>query len=352
MAIEFLDIPLSQLTTLKVGGTADRIVRVSSEDEAIELIAECDQTGSEVLVLGGGSNVVCADEHFTGTVVVMDIRGIDWKSDVARVSAGEDWEEFVVSALERGHGAFTPLSGIPGSVGATPIQNIGAYGVEIADLIFSVRVLDRKHLNVVDLVPDQCDFGYRTSLFKKQPGRYVVLSVTYLLDGAMDVFVGYEQLASVMKVDVGEKVDAHAVRESVLALRGLKSMVVNQEDADSNSTGSFFINPAVTRETAPEGCPQYALKDSDPRALTHVKLSAAWLIENSGISKGFTFPDSDGVIRVSRNHSLAIANTDGGKTQSVIALASHMRQQVFDHFAIELEVEPVLVNCEMVALTR
>ncbi len=265
MAIEFLDAELSELTTIKVGGAAQRTVRVTTEPELIELVAECRQLGSPVFILGGGSNVVCSDSGFDGTVIVVATTGMQWEHDRVRVSAGEDWEEFIIEALDRGFGEFTPLSGIPGTVGATPIQNIGAYGVEIADFIESVSVLDRETLYQSELRPEQCGFGYRTSIFKKDPNKYVVLAVTYRLAPSLDVEVKYPQLSSMLGVGVGEHVSATQIRESVLTLRGSKSMVVDTSDADSNSTGSFFINPTVVRDMAPSGCPTYSLRIGDPR---------------------------------------------------------------------------------------
>jgi UDP-N-acetylmuramate dehydrogenase len=352
MAVEFLDVALSELTTLKVGGTAQRVVRVTTEAELVELVAECHNIGSPLLILGGGSNVVCSDSEFDGTVIVVATTGMQWSEDRVRVSAGEDWEEFIVDALDRGFGEFTPLSGIPGTVGATPIQNIGAYGVEISDLIESVSVLDRETLYQSEMQPDQCAFAYRSSIFKMQPDQYVVLAVTYRLTPTVEIEVKYPQLATVLNVSVGDRVPAAVVRDSVIKLRGSKSMVVDISDADSNSTGSFFINPTVERGVAPVGCPQYRLRSGDPREESHVKLSAAWLIENSGVTKGFTLHPEKSTIRVSRNHSLAIANLDSGSAEEVLELASHMRQKVFQHFGIELEVEPILVNCALSDLLR
>lgn len=352
MAVEFPDSPLSELTTIKVGGRADRVIRVTTEAELVELVAECRQLGSPLFVMGGGSNIVCSDSGFNGTVIVVATEGIDWSDDRVRVSAGEDWEGFIVQALDRGYGAFTPLSGIPGTVGATPIQNIGAYGVEISDFIVSVSVLDRETLYQSELNPSQCEFGYRTSIFKDHPDKYVVLAVTYRLDARMNIEVTYPQLASALGVNLGEMVPAKRVRESVLTLRGDKSMVVDTSDADSNSTGSFFINPTVEKNLVPDGCPSYSLKSTDPRVSTHVKLSAAWLIEKSGITKGFSLHPEKSIIRVSRNHSLAIANPDAGSATEVLELATHMRQRVFDRFQIELEVEPILFNCSLGELVR
>lgn len=347
MAIEFLDQTLAELTTIKVGGRAERIIRVTSEEELVQLISEADQLDRPLFILGGGSNVVFSDSDIPGWVIVVATEGIDWSEKYVRVSAGENWENLVISALERGYGEFVPLSGIPGSVGATPIQNIGAYGVEIADLISSVTVIDRESMSQREMSVAECNFGYRTSIFKSTPGRFVVLAVTYVLRPNISIEVSYPQLAQVLGVNVGTNVDAHTVRESVLALRGTKSMVVDQSDADSNSTGSFFINPTIPRDLVPDGCPAYPLKEGDPRAATHVKLSAAWLIEKSGIDKGFALDPENSRIRVSRNHSLAIANSDAGTSAEVVALASHMRQSVYNKFGIELEAEPVLVNCQL-----
>jgi UDP-N-acetylmuramate dehydrogenase len=352
MAAEILESDLRELTTIKVGGSGERIIRVTTESELVSLIAQAQQSNTPVIVVGGGSNIVFSDSDFPGWVIVVATTGMQWRESNVRVSAGEDWDQFVVSALERGYGAFAPLAGIPGTVGATPIQNIGAYGIEIADLIESITVLDRESVTEVELLPHDCDFGYRTSVFKKNPDRYLVLAVTYSLQPATEITVQYQQLAGALGVEIGSRVPAAEVRESVLRLRGMKSMVVDQADADSNSTGSFFINPTVLRELAPTGCPSYALKSGDPRVETHVKLSAAWLIENAGIIKGFALPGAQSNVRVSRNHSLAIANPDSGNAADVIALASYMRQAVFNAFGIELDVEPVLVNCELEELIR
>lgn len=352
MAVEYLDSSLSELTTIKVGGQAERIIRVSSDKELIDIVTEAHRLNRPLFVLGGGSNVVFSDTDFPGWVIVVATEGIDWSETTVRVSAGENWESFVISAIERGSGEFAPLSGIPGTVGATPIQNIGAYGVEIADLIESVSVFDRESLTQREMTVPECQFGYRTSIFKSTPDRFVVLSVTYRLSNLTEIEINYPQLATALGVELGARVSAGAVRDSVLTLRGTKSMVVDQTDADSNSTGSFFINPTIPNDRAPKGCPSYSLRDSDPRVNTHVKLSAAWLIENSGIAKGFSLHADNSKIRVSRNHSLAIANPEAGSSAEVVELASYMRQRVFDEFGIELEAEPVLVSCELAELVR
>lgn len=347
MAIERLRGSLREHTSLHVGGGAKHLMRVSTDQELIDLVSDLDQRGEPLLILGGGSNVVCADSQFPGTVIIISTQGVDWIGDCVVVAAGESWDEFVSNALEQGFGELAPLSGIPGSMGATPIQNIGAYGVELAEFIDHVDVLDRKSGTRRSLSAAECEFEYRDSAFKKNPDRYVVLAVKLKLNKTLEIPIKYLQLANVMNQDVGTTANAVAVREQVLQLRATKSMVLDSLDAESNSTGSFFINPIVKHSDIPQSCPSYPLPGRDPRVETHVKVSAAWLIENAGITKGFHLGNEDSSIRVSRNHSLAITNTGQGTTDEVIKLASHIRQQVFNVYGIELIVEPVLINCEL-----
>ncbi len=347
MAIEKLKGNLRDHTTLHVGGGAKELVRVTTDQELIDLVLDLDQRSERLLILGGGSNVVCADCEFPGTVIIVSTQGIDWAGDCVSVAAGESWDAFVGHALEHGFGELAPLAGIPGSMGATPIQNIGAYGVEISDFIEQVDVWDRKAGTRRNLSASDCEFEYRDSAFKKNPDRYVLLTVTLKLNKTLVIPIEYQQLANVMNQDVGTNAQAAAVRDQVLQLRAMKSMVLDLADADSNSTGSFFVNPTVPHADVPQGCPSYSLKESDSRAETQVKLSAAWLIENAGISKGFGLGNVNSNIRVSRNHTLAIANTDAGSAREVIELASYLRQQVFNSFGIELIAEPLLINCKL-----
>jgi UDP-N-acetylmuramate dehydrogenase len=347
MTIERLEGNLRDHTTLHVGGGAKQLVRVSTDQEIIDLVHDLDARGEPLLILGGGSNVVCADSEFPGTVIIVSTQGIEWLGDRVVVAAGEDWDEFVNYALEQGFGELTPLAGIPGSVGATPIQNIGAYGVELAEFIDHVDVWDRKSGRERTLSVSECEFEYRDSTFKTNPNQYVVLAVALKLIKRLEIPIKYLQLANVMNQDVGTTANATAVRDQVLQLRATKSMLLDSVDPESNSTGSFFVNPTVAHSDIPQGCPSYPLPARDPRVGTHMKVSAAWLIENAGISKGFHLGGESSDIRVSRNHSLAITNTGQGSTQEVIKLASHIRQRVFDTFGIELIVEPVLINCEL-----
>lgn len=351
MAIERLEGNLREHTSLRVGGGAKQLVRVSTDQELVDLVHDLDRRGEPLLILGGGSNVVCADSDFPGTVIIVSTQGIDWIGDHVVVAAGEDWDAFVNCALEQGFGELTPLAGIPGSMGATPVQNIGAYGVELADFIDDVEVWDRESGARRTMSAIECEFEYRDSTFKKNPDRYVVLAVKLRLNKTLRVPIKYPQLANVMNQDVGTTANAVEVRDQVLQLRATKSMVLNSVDTESNSTGSFFINPTVAHSDIPRGCPSYPLTARDPRVDTHVKVSAAWLIENAGITKGFHLGNEDCNIRVSRNHALAITNTGMGTAEQVIKLASHIRQQVFDAYGIELIVEPVLINCELDQLT-
>lgn len=347
MAIEQLAGNLCDYTTLHVGGAAKRIVGVSTDQELTDLVFDLDQRNEPLLILGGGSNVVCSDSEFPGTVIIVFTQGIDWEDDCVSVAAGENWDAFVSTALEQGFGELAPLAGIPGSMGATPIQNIGAYGVELAEFIGHVGVWDRETGTRRVLSASECEFEYRNSTFKKNPHRYVLLTVSLKLTKILEISIEYQQLANVMNQDVGSTAQASDVREQVLKLRSAKSMVLDPADADSNSTGSFFINPTVPFSEVPRQCPSYSLQASDPRFQTHVKLSAAWLIENTGITRGFALGADNSNIRVSRNHTLAIANTGQGTAQEVIQLASYIRQQVFNAYGIELNAEPVLISCEL-----
>lgn len=352
VGIEELSGTLRDHTTLHVGGGAQQIVRVTTDQELIDLVRNIDQQGEQLLILGGGSNVVCTDQDFPGTVIVIAMMGIEWDKGLVTVAAGENWDAFVNHAIDLGFGGLAPLAGIPGSMGATPIQNIGAYGVELAEFVDQVSVWDREESVRRNLSAAECKFDYRDSALKKNPSRYVVLSVTLQITRSLEIPIRYEQLARVMNQQIETVANAVQVRDQVLRLRGMKSMVLDSADADSNSTGSFFINPTVLHGNAPLGCPTYSLKESNSLAGTSVKLSAAWLIEKAGITKGFGLADSDSRVRVSRNHTLAIANVDSGSSREVIELASYIRQQVFNSFGIELKVEPVLINCELDQLTH
>ena len=337
---------LADHTTLRVGGPADRLVVATTEAELIEAVTGCDRRGEPVLVVGGGSNLLVADEGFRGTVVVVATRGIS--ADVSacggaavRVAAGENWEAFVAEAVAREWSGVEALSGIPGSVGATPIQNVGAYGAEVAQTIASVRTWDRERDTQRTFALSDCGFGYRTSRFKREPGRYLVLEVGFQFPlASLGAPVAYAELARALGVDVGRRAPAADVREAVLALRRGKGMVLDDADHDTWSAGSFFTNPVLTPEQAdrlPEGAPRF------PADGGLVKTSAAWLIQHAGFGRGF----GDGSAGLSTKHALALTNRGGATAAEVSELARFIQSRVHAEFGLLLQPEPVLVDVEL-----
>jgi UDP-N-acetylmuramate dehydrogenase len=305
-----------------------------------------DVAGEPVLVLGGGSNLLVGDAGFDGTVVLVATRGVDQdvascSGAVVTVAAGEPWDPFVALTVANGWSGLEALSGIPGSIGASPIQNVGAYGAEVGQLITTVRTLDRSTGQVRTLFAVECGFGYRTSVFKQTPGRYVVLDVTFQLKlGSLSAPVRYAELARVLGVEVGARAPAAEVREAVLSLRRSKGMVLDDADPDTWSAGSFFTNPVLDAAGAaalPDGAPRYPQPDG------RVKTSAAWLIEHAGFGRGW----GDGPARVSTKHTLALTNRGSAQAADVLALARQVRSGVEQRFGIVLEPEPVLVGCAL-----
>jgi len=340
------DVPLAGLTTLRVGGAARDLVEVTTSAQLVEVVRALDAAGEPVLVLGGGSNLLVGDAGFDGTVVKVATRGV--RDDVAAcsgavltVEAGEPWDPFVALTVERGFSGMEALSGIPGSVGATPIQNVGAYGAEVGQHVTTVRTLDRSTGKVRTLFAVECGFGYRSSVFKAQPGRFVVLDVTFQLRlGSLSAPVRYPELARVLGVEVGARVPAADVREAVLGLRSSKGMVLDDADPDTWSAGSFFTNPVLDEAAAatlPEGAPRFGQPGGQ------VKTSAAWLIDHAGFAKGF----GDGPARLSTKHTLALTNRGTAHASDVVALAREVRDGVREAYGITLEPEPVLVGCEL-----
>ncbi|GAB2447796.1 UDP-N-acetylmuramate dehydrogenase [Nocardioides hungaricus] len=332
---------LSDHTTLRLGGPADEWVTVTAESD----LAPALDTDLPVLVLGGGSNLVVADHGFRGRVVEIATRGISPDVEDAScggvmvtVAAGESWDDFVALAVEREWVGVEALSGIPGSVGATPIQNVGAYGQEVGQTIASVRVWDRTLRGVRTFANADCGFGYRTSRFKQDPGRHVVLSVTFQLrQGSLGGPVAYAELARVLGVEPGERAPLADVRRAVLALRTGKGMVLDAADHDTWSAGSFFTNPVVAADAVPEGAPAWPQPDGT------VKTSAAWLIEHAGFARGH----GDDRVALSSKHTLALTNRGGASTADLLALAREVRDGVEARFGIRLVNEPVLVGCEL-----
>ena len=340
------DVPLAPLTTLRLGGPARRLVTAYDEASVVEVVRGCDDAGEPVLVLGGGSNVVLPDEGFAGTVVRVAVHGLAAEQDgdavLLTAAAGEEWESFVALCVADRLAGLEALSGIPGLVGGSPVQNIGAYGQDVSQTITAVRAYDRKAREVVVLSAEQCRFSYRSSAFKAEPGRWVVLAVTFgLTSSELSAPVGYAELARTLGVEVGDRAPLAEVREAVLRLRRGKGMVLDAADVDTRSAGSFFTNPllspaqlAALLERVPSPPPTWAEADG------RTKVSAAWLIERAGFGKGAF----DGPVGISSKHTLALVNRGGGRTADLRAVAEAVRDGVRDAFGVELVPEPIWVG--------
>jgi UDP-N-acetylmuramate dehydrogenase len=341
---EEADVALSGLTTLRLGGPARRLLVAETEAETLEAVRSVDAAGESLLVLGGGSNVVVADEGFDGTVLRVDTRrsapALRGESTHV-IGAGVDWDGFVADAVDQGYAGVEALSGIPGLVGAAPIQHIGAYGQELSQTVDRVRVLDRTTGRVVELDRAECGFSYRDSVFKGSE-RYVVLAVALSLERSrLGGPVRYAELARTLGVGTGDRVPADEVRAAVLDLRRRKGMVLDPADHDTWSAGSFFTNPRLPAGDAARLLPADAPRWPEPDG--RVKTSAAWLIERSGFGKGY----GDGAVRLSGKHTLAVTNRGGATTRELLALARTVRDGVRERFGIALVNEPVLVGCEL-----
>ena len=328
---------LAPLTTLRLGGPARALVEARSEDELVETVL---RGGEEVVPLAGGSNVVVADEGLDATVVRVLTRGVSMSRDgddvVVRAAAGEPWDALVDRCVAEGLAGIECLAGIPGSTGATPIQNVGAYGQEIADTLAAVRVLDRRTGAIEELPPQACRFGYRTSAFKRDPGHRVVLEVALRLRRAtVSGPIRYGELARALDAAPGEGAPLADVREAVLALRRRKGMVLDPDDHDTWSAGSFFTNPFVAPGDLPEGAPAFPQPDGT------VKTSAAWLIEQAGFRKGYGDPRG---IAISSKHTLALTNRGAGTTSQLVALAREIADGVRERFGVRLQPEPVFLG--------
>ncbi len=338
---------LAEHTTLRVGGAADSWVIASSDADLCAAVRQCDADGVPVLLLGGGSNLLVADDGFRGRVVQVATQGREVVEEgedsvTIRLAAGEVWDDVVLWAVGHGWTGVEALSGIPGLVGATPLQNVGAYGQDVAQTVTSVRALDRTTCDVVELSETECGFGYRTSRFKADPDRWVILGVTMRLGTSGTGRIAYPELARELGVAVGDPAPVQATRDAVLRLRGRKAMLLVADDHDTWSAGSFFTNPIVPVDVAmsvPEDCPRYPAESG-------VKLSAAWLIAHAGIEPGFGLrPDT--VARISSRHTLALTNRGGATAEDLLDLARAVRDLVRDMFGITLEPEPRLVNCSL-----
>jgi len=336
---------LGTYTTLRLGGPPGTLTVVSEADKAVATVRDCSAAGQSVLVLAGGSNVVIGDAGFPGVVLLLRTRGVrvvsrDAGQVVVRVAAGEPWDTFVAETVTNGWSGVECLSGIPGSAGATPIQNVGAYGQEVAHTVVAVHAYDRAADIVREMTPQECEFGYRSSLFKHSD-RWLVLEVDFRLAvSEQSAPIRYAELARQLGVEVGDRVPLEQARETVLKLRAGKGMVLDPDDKDTWSVGSFFTNPvlsaaqwaALTETVRP---PHWPAEDGT------VKLPAAWLIEHAGFPKGYAGRN----VAISAKHTLALTNRGGGTTEALLDLAREIRDGVRDRFGIELHPEPVLINC-------
>jgi UDP-N-acetylmuramate dehydrogenase len=346
MADRLAGVRLAPYTTLRLGGPARAYTEARSEDELVEIVAEADRAGEAVLVLGGGSNLVVSDDGFDGLAVRVTGAGVRVGADGERVlvtaEAGEDWDALVARCVAEGWSGVECLSGIPGLVGSTPIQNVGAYGQEVAQTIVGVRVHDRVAGLTRDLTAAECGFAYRHSSFKEDPGRHVVLAVTYALRRSeLSGPVAYKELAVRLGVEIGARVPLADARAAVLELRRGKGMVLDPADPNTRSAGSFFTNPILTTAEAADlerrapGHPRWDMPDGS------IKVPAAWLIENAGFPKGY----EKGAVRISTKHTLALTNPSGvATTRDLLALAREVREGVREKFGVLLVNEPVMVG--------
>ncbi|MGB5952696.1 MAG: UDP-N-acetylmuramate dehydrogenase [Ornithinimicrobium sp.] len=361
--------PLSELTTMRLGGPPLEMHRACSEPELIEMIGDVDARGVPLLVVSGGSNLVVADQGFAGAVIQVANTGVQVTSDdacggvIVSVGAGEPWDDLVARAVEESWSGIEALSGIPGCTGATPVQNVGAYGQEVAQTIWQVRVYDRVERRVRTLANADCEFAYRHSLLKAstQEGadptpRYVVLSVSFQLRVmSHSAPIGYADLAAGLGVRVGERVPLAQAREAVLEQRRRRGMVLDPGDHDTWSCGSFFTNPVLTAPQMAQlraasasrlgadhpGPPEFA---GSGAAEGMIKTSAAWLIDKAGFTKGYGLP---GPAALSSKHTLALTNRGGASTSDVIRVAQEVRDGVHDAFGVRLVNEPVLVGVSL-----
>ena len=341
---------MAAMTTLGVGGPARYFAESTSVDHLVAGARWAAERGLPLFVLGGGSNVVISDAGFAGLVLRLSIRGVEAASDgghiILKAGAGEEWDSLVSLAVENDWAGFECLSGIPGRVGATPIQNVGAYGQETSETLASVEALDLRTLDLVAFTAEECRFGYRMSRFKSEDrGRYIITRVVYRLKpgGAPAIrYADLERYFSDRRIASPSLAD---VRAAVIEIRRRKAMVIDAADIDSRSVGSFFVNPIVT----PEEFEEIQKRESDrvpsfPTAAGQVKLSAAWLIERAGVTRGYV----RGGVGTSSKHALAIINRGGGTAREVVELASEIKSRVLDRFGVYLAPEPVFVGLDQI----
>ncbi|MGW1216365.1 UDP-N-acetylmuramate dehydrogenase [Streptomyces sp. NPDC002499] len=346
---ELHDAPLAPLTTFRLGGSADRLITATSDAEVIRAVQDADDARTPLLVIGGGSNLVIGDKGFAGTALVVATKGFVLDGTRLELAAGEVWSDAVARTVEAGLAGIECLAGIPGSAGATPIQNVGAYGQEVSSTITEVVAYDRHARETVTLAPADCAFSYRHSRFKADPERYVVLRVRFDLEDAdgLSAPIKYAETARALGVEPGDRVPLAAARETVLKLRAGKGMVLDPDDHDTWSAGSFFTNPILTdtefaafharvREHLGDGVEPPAF----PAGEGHTKTSAAWLIDKAGFTKGY----GTGPARISTKHTLALTNRGDATTEDLLTLAREVVAGVRETFGITLVNEPVTVG--------
>jgi len=339
------NVSLADLTTLRLGGRAERLVTVDDVDDFADVAREIGRDG--MLILGGGSNVVVSDDGVDVPVIHVATNGVevthvDDEVELS-VAAGESWDDFVGLATAEGWSGIETLAGIPGLVGATPIQNVGAYGREVSDAISDVDVYDRVTKQRRRMLPADCRFGYRTSLFKSEPNRFVILTVQFRLRmSELGEPIAYAELARVLGVELGERVPLERAREAVMSLRRQKGMVLDPEDHDTWSVGSFFTNPFLDDSSLlPQEAPRWEQPDG------RVKTSAAWLIEHAGFAKGFGSGIGRGRVTLSHKHTLALTNRGDATTAELLALARLVRDGVQEKLGITLHPEPTLIGVHL-----
>ncbi|UNS98402.1 UDP-N-acetylmuramate dehydrogenase [Streptomyces tubbatahanensis] len=343
---------LAPLTTLRLGGPAERLVVATTDDEVIAAVREADDSGTPLLIIAGGSNLVIADEGFQGTVLRIATRGFSLSGSSLELAAGENWSDAVARTVEAGLAGVECLAGIPGSAGATPVQNVGAYGQEVSSTLTEVVAYDRRARQVVTLTNAECGFSYRHSRFKADPGRHVVLRVRFALEDAegLSAPIRYPETARLLGVEAGDRVPAARAREAVLRLRAGKGMVLDPADHDTWSAGSFFTNPILDDEQfaafvdrARERLGPEVAPPAFPAGEGRTKTSAAWLIDKAGFTKGY----GTGPARISTKHTLALTNRGSATTADLLALAREVRDGVRDAFGVTLTNEPVTVGCAL-----
>jgi UDP-N-acetylmuramate dehydrogenase len=346
---ELHDAPLAPLTTFRLGGPATRLVTATSDAEVIATVHEADETGTPLLLIGGGSNLVIGDKGFDGTALLIATKGFDLDGTHLELAAGEVWTDAVARAVEAGLAGVECLAGIPGSAGATPIQNVGAYGQEVSSTITEVTAYDRTTRKTITLTNEECAFSYRHSRFKADPERFVVLRVRFALEDADGLSgpIKYAETARALGVEPGDRVPLATAQETVLKLRSSKGMVLDPEDHDTWSAGSFFTNPILTEEqfAAFHARVKKRLGDTAeppayPAGEGRVKTPAAWLIDKAGFTKGY----GTGPARISTKHTLALTNRGAATTEDLLSLAREVVAGVHDIFGITLVNEPVTVG--------